>query len=173
MTAAAHAAAAPPAAHPPGAAQLPAQAEARGVAPVPTRAEPPTMVAAWARVRADFERTKFRLGALLANAHVLELEGGRVSLGFSDRSDVDAAEKARAEIEQALSTEMGSPVRLAIGGHQPGQGGGAAPVIRAQVVEDADAVASDRRRREQEARQHPIVQKAQDLFGAAIREIKT
>jgi DNA polymerase III subunit gamma/tau len=161
----------PPAAGASASTQAPPPAPATATA---ATAAAPTLVAAWARVRADFERTKYLLAAVLANAHVLALDGGKLSLGFADRSDVDAAEKARGEIEQALSAHLGSPVRLAITSHASGPGGsGASPVIRAQVAEDADAVAGDRRRREQEARQHPIVQKAQDLFGAAIREIKT
>ena len=52
-------------------------------------------------------------------------------------------------------------------------GAGAGAVIRAEIADEAEALAGDKRKREQEARQHPIIQKAQDLFGAAIREIKT
>jgi hypothetical protein len=45
-------------------------------------------------------------------------------------------------------------------------------VVRAEAAREADAVADDRRRREQEARQHPVIRKAQELFGVAPREIK-
>jgi hypothetical protein len=91
-------------------------------------------------------------------------------LGFSDRADVDATEKHRADIEQVLAAEFGVPVRLVAK-----QGGGAAAetVVRADTIDEADTQLREKRTREQEARQHPMVQKAQDLFGAAIREIKT
>jgi DNA polymerase-3 subunit gamma/tau len=123
---------------------------------------------AWKAVKASLAERRPRLGALLASAHLMESEGGRVTLGFRDRPDADAAERARGDLEQALAAELGSPVKLVVT-----QSAGAAPVIRAETAEEADALAADRRHREQEARQHPMVQKAQDLFGAPIREIKT
>jgi hypothetical protein len=112
------------------------------------------------------------VAALLANAHVLELDATKLVLGFADRADVDAAERHRTDIEQALATEFGGVVRLAVK-QGVGGAGGLVAVARAETVEEADALAIDRRKREQEARQHPMIQKAQDLFGAAIREIKT
>ena len=39
-------------------------------------------------------------------------------------------------------------------------------------VED-DAAAADRKSREAEARQHPVIRSAQDVFGASLKEIKT
>src|SRR6185369_11979655 len=142
--------------------------------PAPAAAAPPppavsaavpaasSTIEVWKRVKADLERRRPRLGALLANASVLEVDAGKLVLGFHDRPEVDAAERARADLEQALAAEMGGPVRLTVSQHA-----GAAPVMRAEAADEADAAAADRRRREQEARQHPIVQKAQDLFGAA------
>src|SRR5450432_174357 len=125
---------------------------------------------AWRRARAELERRRPRIGALLASAHVLELDSARLVLGFEDRTDVDAAERVRSEIEQALSAETGAPVHLVV--KQAG-GNRAQPLIRAEAMEEADALSADKHRREQEARQHPIIQKAQDLFGVSIREIKT
>jgi hypothetical protein len=107
----------------------------------------------------------------LANAHVWELDASKVVLGFEDRADVDAAERVRVEIEQALSSGTGSPVRLVT--RQDKRDASVVPVIRAELLEEADALSADKHTREQEARQHPIIQKAQDLFGVAIREIKT
>ena len=83
---------------------------------------------------------------------------------------MDAAERVRADIEQVLAAELGASVRLIL---KQNSGAPTAVVVRAEVSEEADALLADRRKREQEARQHPIIQKAQDLFGASIREIKT
>jgi hypothetical protein len=126
----------------------------------------------WRRVKADLEQRRPRIGALLANASVLEVDSTKLVLGFGDRADVEAAERLRADIEQALGAEMGtaSPIRLVV---RQDQGSNAAPMIRAETSEEADALSLDKRKREQEARQHPIIQKAQDLFGVGIREIKT
>ncbi len=48
-----------------------------------------------------------------------------------------------------------------------------APVVASEVRREADAAANDRRRREKEAREHPIVRKAQDVFGVSVKEVKT
>ena len=135
---------------------------ATGAAPAPAEG--------WRRARTVLEQRRPRLGALLANANVLELGPTAITLGFGDRSDVDAAEKNRADIEQTLAAEFGSPVRLDV---KLAAAAAVAPVMRAETIDEADARALDKRKREQEARQHPMIQKAQDPFGAAIREIKT
>jgi hypothetical protein len=163
----------------PAASASPASAVAAPVAPSAVvevspsngvAAAPPPPSEGWRRTRTTLEQKRPRLAALLANASVLQMEAGAITLGFVDRADVDAAEKQRGDIEQALATEFGGPVRLHVK-----QDGGAknVAVMRAEIVEEADALALDKRKREQEARQHPMIQKAQDLFGAAIREIKT
>ena len=123
----------------------------------------------WRRVRQELERRRPRVGALLANANVLEVDGFKLVLGFSDRSDVDAAERVRADIELALAAEWGTAVRF-VSKHEAGAKIPA--VIRAELIDEAETRTADRRRREEEARQHPLVQKAQDLFGVGIREIK-
>ncbi|HEY4187494.1 MAG TPA: DNA polymerase III subunit gamma/tau [Polyangia bacterium] len=139
----------------------------------PVVSSPPLPVApaeAWRRARSAIEQRRPRIGALLANANVLELDATKLVLGFVDRADVESAEKNRADIEQALVTEFGGPVRL-VAKHDAAAATSA--VVRAETIQEADALAIDKRKREQEARQHPMIQKAQDLFGAAIREIKT
>ena len=42
----------------------------------------------------------------------------------------------------------------------------------AETVKQAEIVASDRQRREEEARRHPMIRKAEEVFGIAAREIK-
>ena len=125
---------------------------------------------AWRRVKSELEKRRPRIGALLANAHVLEIDVTKLVLGFDDRTDLDAAERVRTDLELALSNEMKSPVRLVL---KQDQGASTVPLIRAETLDEADARSADKHKREQEARQHPIIQRAQDLFGVAIREIKT
>jgi DNA polymerase-3 subunit gamma/tau len=133
-------------------------------------AQRPPPTEGWRRVKSELERRRPRIGALLANAHVLEIDNTKLVLGFQDKADVDAAERVRTEIEQALSAELGSTVRLFA---KLDKGSQAPPLLRAETVQEAEALSADKYKREQEARQHPIIQKAQDLFGVAIREIKT
>ena len=155
-----------------GAAAANGAAASNGVAAangaMPTVAPPPSE--GWRRARTVLEQKRPRLAALLANASVLDLGPAAITLGFADRSDVDAAEKQRADIELALANEFGGTVRLTV---KQDAGARTAAVVRAEIVEEADALALDKRTRGQEARQHPLLQQAQDLFGAAIREIKT
>ena len=123
-------------------------------------------------MKTEFETRRPRLGVLLANASILEIDGAKLVLGFADRADADATEKARADIEQALGAELGSPVRV-VARHDPATAHAPPPVVRAEVADEADALAADKVKREREARQHPLIVKAQDLFGVGIREIKT
>ena len=46
-------------------------------------------------------------------------------------------------------------------------------MLRSEVGAEADAASADRKNREAEARQHPVIRRAQDVFGAALKEIKT
>jgi len=93
-------------------------------------------------------------------------------LGFDDRVDVEAAERVRSDIEQALTAEWGRPVRFQARHESSGPRASAA-VVLAENTQDAEQRASERRLREEEARRHPMIQKVQDLFGVGIREIKT
>ena len=146
----------PPILHPPGTAVVsPRERDLRRATGRP-RAPPPPAI-----------------GALLRrNASVLEWT--RPSWfwywGRGSRRRRGRRTRYRAEIEQALAAEVGSPMRVVF---KQNQGDSAAPMIRAEVSDEAEALSADKRKREQEARQHPIIQKAQDLFGVAIREIKT
>ena len=52
-------------------------------------------------------------------------------------------------------------------------GAPAGAALRSEVGSETDAAEADRKHREQEARQHPVIRRAQDVFGAALKEIKT
>ena len=77
-------------------------------------------------------------------------------------------EHNRSEIEAAVSEALGRATRITF---TVGSRGDAA--IRSQVGAETEAAVADRKTREQEARQHPVIRRAQDLFGAALKEIKT
>jgi len=143
--------------------------------PTPSRAgsgggESPAEV--WHRIRAAFEEKRPRLAALLAHAEIGELAAGRMNLVFRNRADAEAGEKVRAEIEQAVAAGFGHVVRLVISGRDAAPAAGAA-AVRSEVAVEQEAQASDRKNRESEARQHPMIKKAQDVFGVSLKEIKT
>jgi hypothetical protein len=123
----------------------------------------------WRRVLAGFEAKRPRLAALLAHAEVASLAGGVVTLAFPDKFSADQVEKGRGEVEAALSEALGQPARVVFSvGAQA-----AAAAVRSAVGIEASAASADRQARETEARQHPVIRRAQDVFGAALKEIKT
>jgi DNA polymerase-3 subunit gamma/tau len=125
--------------------------------------------AGWAAVKSELEKKRPSIGALLAHAHVAALDGSKITLAFGDRGEAERAEKVRGELEQALVRLSGRTVRVAV----VQDSGIKAPAISSDVVSEARALNEDRKKRELEARRHPLVQKAQDVFGVPIREIKT
>jgi hypothetical protein len=117
---------------------------------------------------AAFEARGPRLASLLAHAEVVSLSAGELTLAFESKRDAELADKARAEIEQGASSTLGRTLKVAITVGAP-----AAAALRSEVGAETDAANVDRQNREQEARQHPVIRRAQDVFGAALKEIKT
>jgi hypothetical protein len=105
---------------------------------------------------------------LLAHAQVADFAGGAMTLAFPDKFGASKAEDQRARIETVVAEIAGAPLRLSF---TVGQRADAA--VRSAVGLEADASAADRRHREQEARQHPLIRSAQDVFGTVLKEIKT
>jgi DNA polymerase-3 subunit gamma/tau len=122
----------------------------------------------WRRVTTAFEAKGPRLASLLAHAEVVALTANDLTLAFESKRDADLAEKARAEIEQGASATLGHTLKVTI---TVGASGPAA--LRSEVGAETDAANVDRQNREAEARQHPVIRRAQDVFGAALKEIKT
>src|SRR5262245_21971166 len=152
-------------------------APAAAAAPEPAAASsPPAALPAgsepagesWRRVMAAFEARGPRLAALLAHAEVVSLSAAEVTLAFASKQEADRAEKARAEIEQVTSATMGRTVKVSFT-----VGAAAGAVLRSEVGTESEAATADRQNREAEARQHPVIRRAQDLFGASLKEIKT
>ncbi|HVZ86102.1 MAG TPA: hypothetical protein VHG72_03990, partial [Polyangia bacterium] len=66
---------------------------------------------------------------------------------------------------------FGRPMRVIV--QAGGSGGKPGLAMRSEVGKESEAVAADRTAREAEARQHPLIRRAQDVFGVALKEIKT
>jgi DNA polymerase-3 subunit gamma/tau len=160
--------AAPPAAArpavPPNPSFAPPAARAE-VAPAPANASPAEK---WRRVRVQFE-DKPMLGAALDHGEVLEWGQGRLTLVVPDKLMLDQLEKHRKDIERAIGSVAGETTQLVLRQGTPGAGS----AVRSEVGREADATLADQKRREAEARQHPMIKKAQELFGVSPREIKT
>ncbi|HEY0706493.1 MAG TPA: hypothetical protein VGG33_06845, partial [Polyangia bacterium] len=108
------------------------------------------------------------LAAALDHAALESWEPGRMVLSFADRLPMEQTEKCRKLMEEALLDLSGVPTSL-----QLKMGMGAAkPLLAAGAVKQAESQASDRQRREEEARRHPMIRKAEEVFGISAREIK-
>jgi hypothetical protein len=130
----------------------------------------------WRSILTSFEAKRPRLAGLLAHAEVASMTTGAVTLVFPDKFTSDQTEKSRGEVEASISEALGQATRVtfSVGAAANGttaRSNGAA--VRSEVGQQSDAAAADRKARENEARQHPRIRNAQDVFGAALKEIKT
>jgi hypothetical protein len=107
------------------------------------------------------------LGSRLAYAGVTALDRGTLTLAFPDKYTADAVEKSRKDLEEAVSAVVGQPTKVVL------VTGAAPAILKSEASAESDALAADKKRRETEARQHPLIQKAQDVFNAALKEVKT
>jgi DNA polymerase III subunit gamma/tau len=121
----------------------------------------------WRRLRLRFEGRP-ALAAALDHAAVESWKNGQLSLLFNDKLMLEQIEKNRRALEDALVELTGGPTSLRL----QLQAFSGPPLVPAETTREADSAAQDRRRREDEARQHPIIRKAQELFGVSPREIK-
>jgi DNA polymerase III subunit gamma/tau len=136
--------------------------------PPPAAASPATTVEdLWRRLRLRCEGRP-ALAAALDHGAVQSWAKGLLVLVFGDKLMLEQTEKQRRLLEEALVEIAGGPTGLRLelsASPRPA-------LLQAETTREAETVASDRRRREDEARQHPIIRKAQELFGVAPREIK-
>jgi DNA polymerase-3 subunit gamma/tau len=154
----------------------------RGAAPVRQSAAPAPLVAAaapalspdsdiaevWRRVRESFGHRP-AMAAALDHAEVGGWEGGAVILQFSQKFALDQTAKFKSEVERALTQITGTATRVEL----KMTTGKVLPLLRSEVGREAEAAQLDQHQRETEAREHPMVRKAQELFGVAPKEIKT
>jgi DNA polymerase-3 subunit gamma/tau len=164
-----------PAAGPRSGASPPAAAPSAVAPPAPAPAAAPPAAALgasaapaeiWRAVLARFE-SKPVLGSRLAYAGVTSLERGTLTLVFPDKYTADAVDKSRKDLEDAVSAVVGQPTKVVL------VTGEAPAILRSEASTESDAIAADKKRREAEARQHPLIQKAQDVFNASLKEVKT
>jgi DNA polymerase-3 subunit gamma/tau len=159
-----------PSGAPPPSVSPPAARGERGAAP----ASPQPVEAAtspgekWRRIRAQFD-DRALLAAALDHGEVTEWGEGRLTLVLPDKLTLDQVEKNRKDVERAIVAVSGQPTQLVLRQGIPGAGS----AVRSEVNREADAALADQRKRETEARQHPMIKKAQELFGVSAREIKT
>ncbi|HVZ74507.1 MAG TPA: hypothetical protein VHJ20_19130 [Polyangia bacterium] len=109
------------------------------------------------------------LGMRLAHAEIAQVAPGSLTLAFGDKPTADAVERSRKEVEEVVSSVFGQPTRIdvTVGTN------GAPAVLRSEVGLENDAISADKKKREAEARQHPLIQKAQDVFNTSLKEVKT
>jgi DNA polymerase-3 subunit gamma/tau len=133
--------------------------------PLPAAASPAEK---WRRIRSHFD-DRALLAAALDHGEVTEWGEGRLTLVLPDKLTLDQVEKNRKDVERAIAAVVGQPTQLVLRQGIPGLGS----AVRSEVNREADATLADQRKREAEARQHPMIMKAQELFGVSPREIKT
>jgi hypothetical protein len=109
------------------------------------------------------------LAAALDHGEIAEWAAGRLVLLLPDKLTLDQVEKNRKDVERAIAAVSGEPTQLVLRQGTPS----GASAVRSEVGREADATLADQRKRESEARQHPMIKKAQELFGVSPREIKT
>jgi DNA polymerase-3 subunit gamma/tau len=153
----------------PAAVAVPVPAPAASVPdPAPVTPAPHNVADSWRRVREGFEG-QFSILAALDHAEVADWQPGKLTLVLPDKVLMDKMEKSRKEVERVLAAVTGVPTTLFLR-----QGASrASAALRSEVGREADATVADQRKREAEARQHPMIRKAQELFGVSAREIKT
>jgi DNA polymerase III subunit gamma/tau len=165
------AAPASPAGPPPPASSAPPAAVA-SLTRVTAPASPGSPEDAWSLLRLrlqDRPGAGAALAAALDHAAVASWDAHRVVLTVPGRLPLDRLEKDRAVVEAALREVTGAPTALEL---KLGGGTGGSAAVASEMAREADAMEKDRARREQEARQHPMIRRAQELFGVSAREVK-
>lgn len=122
----------------------------------------------WRSVREAVQARSPMLAAALEHGALGAVSEGHVIVLLPDRFQCEQVEKSRPKIEAVMLEVAGRPVRLEVK-----QGQSRAAAIPSTVHVETHAAESDKRRREDEARRHPMIQKAQDVFGAKVTGIKT
>lgn len=122
----------------------------------------------WREVKETVQRQSPLLAAALEHAGLGACSDAHITALLPDKFQCDQLERHRAKVELVMQEIAGFPVRLEVK-----QGGERAAVLPSTIQAEASALDVDRRRREDEARKHPMIQKAQDVFGAKVTGIKT
>jgi DNA polymerase III subunit gamma/tau len=122
----------------------------------------------WRDVKESIARQSPMIAAALEHAALTSASEGQLSIVMSEKFQCDQIEKNRAKIEATLLEVSGVVYRLEVR-----QGDTRSAAVPSSVRAEAVAADNDKRNREEEARKHPMIQKAQDVFGAKVTGIKT
>ncbi len=143
---------------------------ARAASPSPPTPLPPDsdIAEVWRRVRETFGHRP-AMAAALDHAEIAGWESGTVTLQFAQRFALDQTTRFKAEVERSLTQITGSTTRVEL----KMASGQVLALVQSEVGREAEAAQLDQHQRESEARQHPMIRKAQELFGVAPKEIKT
>ena len=138
--------------------------------PAPAPASGPTgdLANFWRRVKEVIAQRSPMIAAALEHAAVSSASEGVVAVMLPERFQCEQVEKNRLRIESAMQEVGGSSFRLEVR-----QGENPAAAMPSTMRSEAEAADIEKRRREDEARKHPMIQKAQDVFGAKLTGIKT
>jgi DNA polymerase III subunit gamma/tau len=122
----------------------------------------------WAAIQTALEKDSPLLASALETAEVESIDQDVIRLRMSESFQMGQVESARARLEALFEKVLGQAMRL-----QVRLGEGQAPaVVPARARVEADMAEQHRLKLETEAREHPMVRKAQDLFHAGVTGVK-
>ncbi len=124
--------------------------------------------AVWVAIQTALEKDNPMLAAALESAAVESVDADVIRLRMTESFQMGQVESARARLETVIEKVLGQPMRL-----QVRLGEGKAPaVVPARARVEADMAEQHRHALENEAREHPMVRKAQNLFHAGVAGVK-
>ena len=124
--------------------------------------------AVWTAIQAAIERESPLLASALESAAVEAIDPDAIRLRMGESFQMAQVESARTRLEALFEKVVGRPMRL-----QVRLGESQTPVaVPARARVEADQAEQHRLKLETEAREHPMVRKAQDLFHAGVTGVK-
>jgi len=174
---AAAAAPAPAAAAAPVAAPAPAPVPAAAPAPAPAPAGIPAVpsdpLATWDTILAALAIQRRTLAGAYEHARVLSWSADAIEIGFSVDWHMfgEIARDKLDEMRSFLKDQLGRPVDLRIKLLSDAES--KTGPSRSIVENNRDKLVEEKRKRESEARDHPVTKLVLETFGASIKEIKT
>jgi hypothetical protein len=129
----------------------------------------------WAAVLDALQaRKRFTTFGAYEHARVMTWTAAGLELGFAPDFELGDVARAPEQVEQirAMVKELaGRPVPVQVRILSPAEA--AATPLRSVVDESRAKAEDEKRRREREAREHPMTRLLVETFGGAIKEIKT
>lgn len=120
------------------------------------------------------ERRKFSTFGAYEHARVMSWTAEGIELGFAPDftlGDIARSSEQVEQVKQVVRDLAGRPIVLNVRVLSPAEA--AATPLRSLVEESRAKAEDERRRREREAREHPMTRHIVETFGGAIKEIKT